>query len=42
MNIPIQEIKKGQIYSVIGPHAEKMMDKLIFLFEDEVKKGFVE
>jgi len=36
------ELPKGNIFSVQGAFAEAFLDKLIFLFEDKVKKGFVE
>jgi hypothetical protein len=42
MLIPKCEIRKHRIYSVSGVHAEKFMDKLVFLMDKSIVKGFVE
>lgn len=42
MLIPKCEIRKQRIYSVSGVHAEKFMDKLVFLMDKSIVKGFVE
>jgi len=42
INIPVQELPKGKIYSVSGPYSEVFMDKLPFLVDQKVQRGFVE
>lgn len=40
--IGVKELRKGKIYSVVGELGEELLSKLVFLFGDKVKRGYVE